>query len=49
MNGVLLEIQQQIGIVKIFEGYIGSVKPVPDFKIMKKPKFWEYNIDQREW
>ena len=49
MNGVLLETQQEIGAVKVFEDYSGSHHCVPDFEIMKKPSFWEFNTNQKEW
>ena len=49
VNGVLLETQQKIGTVKIFQDYSGSHHYVPDFEIMKKPSFWEFNTNQKEW
>ena len=49
VNGVLLETQQKIGTVKVFKGYSGSLHDVPDFEIMKKLSFWDFNTDQKEW
>ena len=31
VNGVLLETEQKIGIVKVFDDYLGDVTCVPDF------------------
>ena len=49
VNGVLLETQQKIGTVKVLKGYSGSLHDVPDFEIMKKLSFWDFNIDKKEW
>ena len=46
---MLLENQQKIGTVKVFEGYSRSLHDVPDFEIMKKLSFWDFNTDQKEW
>ncbi|MCV6575517.1 MAG: retroviral-like aspartic protease family protein, partial [Cohaesibacter sp.] len=45
VNGVLLETEQKIGTVKVFDNYIGDVTCVPDFTVIKEPKLWTFNAD----
>ena len=47
VNGVLLETEQKIGTVKIFDDYLGDVTSVPDFTVIKEPKLWISNTDQK--
>ena len=49
VNGVLLDSEQQIGTVKEFAAYMESEKKIPDFSIMKEAKFWDFNVEQKEW
>ena len=49
IHGVLMNAEDKIGTVKIFSDYIGDVHTVPDFSIIKKPGFWDYNTDQTDW
>ena len=49
VNGVLLDAEQRIGTVKIFEGYSGDSHIVPDISVIKEPKFWDWNTTQKEW
>ena len=47
VNGVLLEMEQKIGTVKVFDDYFGDVSCVPDFTVIKEPKLWTFNTDQK--
>ena len=49
VNGVLLDAEQRIGTVKVFEGYSGDSHSVPDISVIKEPKFWDWNTTQKEW
>ena len=49
VHGVLLDSEQQIGTVKEFAAYMLGEKTVPDFEMMKKAKFWDFNMNQKEW
>ena len=49
VNGGLLNAEQRIGTVKIFEGYRGDSNIVPDISVIKEPKFWDWNTGQKEW
>ena len=45
VNGMLLETEQKIGTVKIFDDYIGDVTYIPNFAVIKEPKMWTFNTD----
>ena len=47
VNGMLLNAEQRIGTVKVFEGYMGD--SVPDISLVKDLKFWDWNTAQKEW
>ena len=49
VHGVLLDAEQKIGTVKSFSDYFGEVHCIPDFSIIKKPGFWDFDTDQKEW
>ena len=49
VNGVLLDAEQRIGTVKVFDGYSGDSHIVPDISVIKEPKFWDWNTTQKEW
>ena len=49
VNGLLLNAEQRIGTVKVFEGYMGDSVPVPDISLVKDLKFWDWNTAQKEW
>ena len=49
VNGVLLDAEQKVGPVKVFDGYYGESKTVPDISLMKAPHFWDWNTAQKEW
>ena len=48
VNGVLLDAEQWIGTVKVFESYSGDVQNVPDISVVKKPQFWELPTDSKK-
>ena len=47
VNGVLLDVEQNIGTVKTFDAYTGDLTSVPDITIVKKPTFWQFDADQK--
>ena len=51
VQGVLLHAENNIGTVKDFVYYgVDSEKQIPDFTVMKDPKFWVYHTDAaKEW
>ena len=49
VNGVLLNAEQKVGTVKVFDGYYGDSVHVPDISLAKVPKFWDWNTAQTEW
>ena len=48
VNGVLLNAEQKVGTVKVFDGYYGDSVHVPDISLAKVPKFWDWNTAQTE-
>ena len=47
VNGVLLDAENKVGTVKLFDGYFGDAVAVPDFVVMKAPKFWDRCTDHK--
>ena len=48
VNGILLDAENKVGTVKIFDAYTGSHTDVPDFMVMKPPQFWDYCTEEKE-
>ena len=48
VNGILLDAENKVGTVKLFDAYSGNSHAVPDFMVMKSPQFWDYAADQKE-
>ena len=49
VNGVLLDVEQHIDTIKVFDSYSwGDDKAVPDISLGKIPRFGELNIDQKK-
>ena len=46
IDGVLLESEQHVGTVKVFDSYSWGDDHVPDISVVKTPQFWDMNIDQ---
>ena len=48
VNGILLESEQKVGTVKVFDDYLGDVTCAPDFTVIKEPKLWTFKSGQKE-
>ena len=48
VNGILLESEQKVGTVKVFEDYMGDMTCAPDFTVIKEPKLWTFKSGQKE-
>ena len=48
VNGILLDAENKVGTVKLFDAYTGGDVAVPDFMVMKTPQFWDSCTGQKE-
>ena len=48
VDGVLMNAEQPVGTVKVFDSYSWGHDSVPDISVVKKPQFWERNTERKE-
>ena len=49
LQGLMLNTEQRIGTVKVFDPQMTAADEIPDFEDLRQPKFWTYTASDNVW